>query len=93
MRAAVLELAFRGLDAEAATSAWLEGNDASRRVSEKLGYRETYLSSKSPRGTPVVSHEVRLERAGWRCPFPVEIDGLAECLHLLRLGERSPERA
>ena len=39
MRAAVLELAFRGLGAAAATSGWLEGNAASGRVSEKLGYR------------------------------------------------------
>lgn len=85
MRAAVLELAFRCLGAEAATSAWLEGNATSRRVSEKLGYRETHLSAKSPRGTPVVSHEVRLERAGWRCPFPVEIEGLDGCRHLLHL--------
>lgn len=85
MRAAVLELAFGGLGADAATSAWLEGNDSSRRVSEKLGYRETHLSSKSPRGTPVVSHEVRLERAGWRCPVAVEIEGLDGCRRLLRL--------
>jgi RimJ/RimL family protein N-acetyltransferase len=93
MRAAVLELAFSGLGAEAATSAWLAGNESSRRVSEKLGYHETHLSSKSPRGKPVVSHDVRLERAVWHCPVAVEIAGLARCLHLLRLVERSPERA
>lgn len=75
--------------------AWnrLDCNESSRRVSEKLGYRETHLSSKSPRGKPVVSHEVRLERAGWQCPVAVEIEGLAQCLELLRLVERSPERA
>src|SRR5678815_699537 len=38
-RAAVLELAFRGLGAEAATSGALERNIASQRVSAKLGYR------------------------------------------------------
>lgn len=36
MRAAVLELAFRGLGAEAATSGAIVGNEASRRVSERL---------------------------------------------------------
>jgi len=93
MRAAVLELAFRGLAAEAATSAWLEGNIASARVSEKLGYRETHLSTKSPRGAPVVSHELRLEQAAWHSPVVVAIDDLAECRDLLRLGGRSPKRA
>ena len=39
MRAAAIELAIRGLGATTVTSAWLEGNHASRRVSEKLGYR------------------------------------------------------
>ena len=38
MRAAVLALAFDGLGAEVATSGAIEGNVASRRVSEKLGY-------------------------------------------------------
>lgn len=93
MRAAVLELAFRGLGAEAATSSWLEGNVASARVSEKLGYRETHLSTKSPRGVPVTTHELRLEQAAWRSPVAVAIDGLEECRDLLRLGGPSPERA
>lgn len=38
MRAAVLEFAFRFLNAEYATTGHAEGNEASRRVSEKLGY-------------------------------------------------------
>lgn len=92
MRATVLELAFRGLQAEAATSAWLEGNVASARVSKKLGYRETHLSTKSPRGVPVVTHELRLDRAAWHSPVVVAIDGLAECRDLLRLGGSSPKR-
>ena len=63
MRAAVLELAFRGLGAVAATSGWLEGNRASARVSEKLGYHETGIGEISPRGVPVPHHDLRLERA------------------------------
>jgi RimJ/RimL family protein N-acetyltransferase len=82
MRAAVLELAFRGLGADVAESAWLEGNDASRRVSEKLGYREVGRSTQSPRGEPVVAHDVALERERWQCPVDVEIEGLEPCLPL-----------
>jgi RimJ/RimL family protein N-acetyltransferase len=82
MRAAVLELAFRGLGTSAATSGWLEGNWASARVSEKLGYREVGLSEMSPRGVPVVHHDVRLERDQWIPPVPVEITGLEPALAL-----------
>jgi RimJ/RimL family protein N-acetyltransferase len=82
MRAAALELAFRGLRAEAATSGWLQGNAASGRVSEKLGYRETGISEISPRGTPVPHHDVRIERVDWYSPVEVEITGLGDCLAL-----------
>ncbi len=87
MRAAVLELAFRGLGAARAESSWLEGNEASRRVSEKLGYVEYALGEKSPRGTPVVEHGVVIERAAWRCPIAVEIAGLEPCLALFGVSE------
>jgi RimJ/RimL family protein N-acetyltransferase len=87
MRAAVLELAFRGLGAETAASAWLEGNEGSRRVSDKLGYRETGTRTESPRGDPVVAHEVELRRAEWRCPIAVEFEALERCLPLF--GARS----
>jgi RimJ/RimL family protein N-acetyltransferase len=81
-RAAVLELAFRGLGARAATSGALAHNRASQRVSEKLGYRFTHEDTLSPRGEPVRQLNYRIERSGWRCPIPVEIDGLAPCLPL-----------
>jgi RimJ/RimL family protein N-acetyltransferase len=86
MRAAVLELAFRGLGATLAWSSWLEGSDASRRVSEKLGYVETGIGEKSPRGEPVPEHAVEIERTAWRCPFEIEIDGLEPCLPLFGAG-------
>jgi RimJ/RimL family protein N-acetyltransferase len=76
----VLELAFRGLGADTAVSAWLEGNDASRRVSEKLGYRETGTRTESPRGEPVLTHEVELRRVDWSCPISIRIEGLVACL-------------
>jgi RimJ/RimL family protein N-acetyltransferase len=82
MRAAVLELAFRGLGANRAESDWLEGNEASRRVSEKLGYVEYVVETKSPRGTPVADHGVALEREEWVCPIPVTIERLEPCLPL-----------
>jgi len=82
MRVAILELAFRGLGADAATSGFLEGNDRSARVSAKLGYRETGIGEISPRGDPVPHHDLRLDRKDWIPPFPVEITGLGPSLPL-----------
>jgi RimJ/RimL family protein N-acetyltransferase len=83
MRAAVLELAFAGLGADAATSSWLEGNDASRRVSEKLGYVVIGEVTRSPRpGESVRAWDVRRVRDGWRCPVRVTVEGLEPCLPL-----------
>ena len=74
-RAAVLELAFRGLGARAALSGALEGNAASSRVSEKLGYRIVGTSTVSPRGVPMPHTDFRLEAADWP-GYPVELEGL-----------------
>jgi RimJ/RimL family protein N-acetyltransferase len=82
MRAAVLELAFRGLGAGAATSASFFGNESSKRVSEKLGYRIVGTSTAAPRGAAVSKHDLRLEREEWRCPFEVELEGVEPCLPL-----------
>jgi RimJ/RimL family protein N-acetyltransferase len=82
MRAAVLQLAFRDLGAIAAESGWIEGNTSSARVSEKLGYREVGVGDIAPRGIPVRHHDVRLVRDDWRCPFEVEVSGLAPALPL-----------
>ena len=83
MRAAVLELAFRGLGAVAATSGSLEGNVASARVSAKLGYEPAGEATLAPRGVPVREQRYRLPRARWRSPVPVEIEDLEPCLPLL----------
>lgn len=82
MRAAVLELAFRGLGAIAATSGWLEGNMASARVSAKLGYHEVGVGEIAPRGVTVPHHDLRLEHADWHCPVAVDISGLGPALPL-----------
>jgi RimJ/RimL family protein N-acetyltransferase len=84
MRAAALAFAFSGLGARAARSAWLDGNEASRRVSEKLGYHRAGTHVESPRGVAVTAHDLRLERAGWTPPVPVEITGLEPALPLFR---------
>ncbi len=81
-RAAVLELAFRGLGARAATTGALRPNRASQRVSEKLGYTLVGESTISPRGTPVPHLDYRLEAVDWRCPFRVELEALEPALPL-----------
>lgn len=81
-RAAVLQLAFGGLGAEAAVSGSLVHNIASQRVSEKLGYRTTGTRTVAPRGEPVEHYDYRLERRDWRCPTDVEITGLEPALPL-----------
>ena len=82
MRTAVLELSFRGLGAKIARSGALEGNVASLRVSEKLGYRVIGQSTSAPRGVEVPHTDVELRREDWRPPFAVEIDGIEACLPL-----------
>jgi RimJ/RimL family protein N-acetyltransferase len=81
-RAAVLELAFRGLGARAAISGAVFANVASQRVSEKLGYRVVGTSEVAPRGEPIPHYDYRLEHAEWRCPVPVEIVDLEPALDL-----------
>jgi RimJ/RimL family protein N-acetyltransferase len=81
-RAAVLEFAFRGLGARAATTGAMLPNIASQRVSEKLGYDVVGTREFAPRGEPVPHLDYRLERGAWRSPVPVEIRGLARALHL-----------
>jgi RimJ/RimL family protein N-acetyltransferase len=89
MRAAMLELAFRGLGASRAESSWLEGNEASRRVSAKLGYVEYAVGEQSPRGAPVVEHGVEIQRDAWRCTIAVEIENLDPCLPLFGVTRAS----
>ncbi len=81
-RAAVLELAFRGLGAKAATSGAVEHNIGSQRVSAKLGYSQTGTRELAPRGEPVTHYDYRLEAGDWRSPIPVELVGLGGCLPL-----------
>jgi RimJ/RimL family protein N-acetyltransferase/predicted GNAT family acetyltransferase len=82
MRAAALELAFARLGAHEAWSAAHDGNEASRRVSEKLGYTPSGTETHRPRGERVRATRLVRRRDGWRSPVPVEIEGLAPLLPL-----------
>jgi len=86
MRTAILELAFRGLGAEAARSGAIDGNAASMRVSEKLGYRVVGRGAVEPRGIPTGHTDLEIRRDEWRPAVPVEIEGLEPCLPLFGIA-------
>jgi RimJ/RimL family protein N-acetyltransferase len=87
MRAAVLHLAFAGLDAERAESDAFEDNLASQGVSRSLGYEPngTMLATR-PAGTATMLRFL-LTRAAWERSRrdDIAITGLAECLPVLGL--------
>ena len=87
MRAAVLALAFDGLGAQIAESGYFEGNAASARISEKLGYEANGEETYAVGGKAVVEHKVRVTRETWRREaVPVTIEGLEPCLQLFGVG-------
>jgi RimJ/RimL family protein N-acetyltransferase len=87
MRTAVLFLAFEGLGALVAESGALEDNEASIRVSEKLGYAPNGLGMGGPRGTPVLERRFRLAREEWqRDRVPVTLDALEPCRELFGIA-------
>jgi RimJ/RimL family protein N-acetyltransferase/predicted GNAT family acetyltransferase len=82
MRAAALELAFAGLGAEEAWSAAHDGNEASRRVSAKLGYVAAGTEWHRPRGERVRATKLVRRGDGWRSPVPIEVESLEPLLPL-----------
>ena len=82
MRAAILHLAFGGLQAHRATSAAFEDNAASIAVSRALGYRENGDEFKVRRGKPARSIRFVLDRKSWeeRRRDDIKIFGLEPCL-------------
>jgi RimJ/RimL family protein N-acetyltransferase len=92
MRAAALWLAFEGLGARMAESGYIAGNNASARVSAKLGYVANGERIVAPRGEPLTEHLVRVTRDTWRHELvPVTIEHLAPCLGLFGVGALAPE--
>jgi len=89
MRAAILHLAFAGLDAIEATSESFLDNEASHGVSRAMGYEENGRGFHAPRGEPREVVRWRLTRQRWdelraegRYP-DVGIEGLEPCRPLL----------
>jgi RimJ/RimL family protein N-acetyltransferase len=82
MRAAVLDLAFAGLGAEAAVSSAMVGNPASAAVSRKLGYQPNGLDRRRVREASGQEQRFTLDQERWRQhrTVPVEIGGLGPCL-------------
>jgi RimJ/RimL family protein N-acetyltransferase len=87
MRAAVLRLAFEGLDAEEAVSSAFEDNHASLAVSRKLGYRPDGIERRAVRGALAIDRRLRLTRPDWvrHRTTPVTIEGLDPCLPMFGL--------
>lgn len=90
MRAAVLELAFHGLGAQAVLSSSLEGVEASLRVSRKLGYVDAGESWPEVRGQRRRDRHLRLTRDRWTDTerISVRISGLEQCFPLF--GVKGP---
>ncbi|TDD81848.1 N-acetyltransferase [Actinomadura darangshiensis] len=82
MRAAVLHLAFAGLNADEALSSAFTESRASQAVSRKLGYQPNGVYRHVARGAMTVEQAMRLTRTDWerQRTIPVAIEGLAPCL-------------
>ena len=84
MRAAVLELAFRGLGAQVARSGAIEGNLGVATASPRSSATSVVGSGtgRAPRRQRSEHTDVELRREDWQPPFEVEIEGLGTCLPL-----------
>ncbi len=84
MRAAVLMWAFDHLGATQARSAAFVDNAASRRVSEKLGYRPDGSLTQARRGARADKIRFLLKRDAFRRPgWTLRTEGVAACLAVL----------
>jgi len=89
MRAAMLHLAFAGLDAEHAVTESFTDNPAPLAVSRKLGYRPDGISRDVLDGQVRVSQRLRLTRRDWATSDrpAVTVEGLDDrCRELFGLG-------
>jgi hypothetical protein len=88
-RAAVLELAFGQLGADEACTEYLEGNDASERVSRKMGYTGNgqHLVYRDDAGK-MIEYRLRLDRQAWeknRDEITCSVTGIEPCLAMFGL--------
>jgi RimJ/RimL family protein N-acetyltransferase len=88
MRAAVLHLAFAGLDAQRAITSAFVDNPASLGVTRSLGYRENGTRVDDREGKPVEQLLFVLGRSEWERHRrdDIEVIGLSPCLDLLGLS-------
>ncbi|MEO3782713.1 GNAT family protein [Actinocorallia sp. B10E7] len=95
MRAAVLELAFTGLDARFATTGAHLDNAASLGVTRKLGYRPNGVTRSALLGRPVEELRFVLDREDWlrHRKTDVVIEGLEPCLRFFGLEGRDEPSA
>jgi RimJ/RimL family protein N-acetyltransferase len=90
MRAAVLLLAFDHLGATAARSGAYVDNPASRRVSEKLGYRMDGTDTFARRGKVATETRLLLEASHFIRPeWTLEVGCLDGCRELLGAAGRT----
>jgi RimJ/RimL family protein N-acetyltransferase len=94
-RAAVLDLVFGHLDAAEALTEYIEGNDASERVSRKLGYIPNGQRTAHRDGIGrVTEYQLRLDRPAWEGHARrdrIAVTGLRACLPMLGLsGSEDP---
>jgi RimJ/RimL family protein N-acetyltransferase len=73
-RAGVLELAFAELGATEAHTAYLTGNQASRAVSRKLGYRDNGFHNVHRNGETRRNNRMILELLDWEADRPSRLD-------------------
>jgi RimJ/RimL family protein N-acetyltransferase len=88
MRAAILHLGFTGLGAVRAETGAVEGNDASVRVTTKLGYQPNGTVLHAEAEGSRLELKFVLERADWEPTRrdDIELVGLDPCLPLFGLG-------
>lgn len=83
MRAAILQLAFEGLDAKEAGSDAFADNVASNRVSERLGYTPNGVDWDTRQGAVAPITRWRLTRENWHPRPDIDLHGVAECRPVL----------
>lgn len=83
MRAAVLELAFRGLGATRAETHAFIDNPPSLGVSRKLGYQENGRDVQVVESQRREGQRLLLTKDQWNCPFAITWKNLGPCLPLL----------
>jgi RimJ/RimL family protein N-acetyltransferase len=86
-RAAMLHLAFAGLDADYAVSVVRQDNTVSQRVCKRFGFTNDGVQVNAVRGGQTFSDRYRLDRQTWEqhATVPVEIGGLAPALPMFGL--------